>query len=164
MLDGFISELPERQPGDILAGRIRMSFGGQAYVLPVRSIAANEEWLASLDAGTGALVDGLMAAGDDTSVIIATLGAGSEAMPALLMSYDETHVLPPWEELKQVARPHELMLAVFEVWRAANPLVDIAIGALLVEMRQRLASVRPSEPTSSSPPPTAGRRRKPAAH
>jgi len=155
MLEGVGRFAPERSLEDILSGRIRLVLGGQTYVVPVLSIRANREWTEGLEGELAALLDHLTKAGNDSQVIIKHLLTADNRLFDLLVSYDKTGVLPPREELEDLVRPHELLIAVMGIWRAASPLADMGLGVMYPS--PVLSSQPEPEPTSSSPKPTAGR-------
>lgn len=145
--------LPSRSAADILAGRIRVALGGQTYELPVVPRAASRRWLESLDARFVKLGGELEAAGNDTPRILTLLAAQSEALYELLRSYDQSGVLPPREEIDEVATDTQILRAVLEVWRAANPLA--ATLAERSEGEPPTSGTSPVRPTTP-PPPTDG--------
>lgn len=151
----MIDVFAERPAGDILSRVVRVTLGGQEYALPVRSIRANREWKQQLDAEIAGLINGLDAAGDDYAAILGMLAGQTDALLTMLLSYDESGVLPTREAIEELEPDAsvDVLNAVREVWRAANPLV-----AMTVERVTSLTT--PSPPTSSPPPPTAGRRKR----
>ena len=150
----------ERTPEDVLGRRYRIRLGGRQYVLPVLTIAENEEWQRSLDGEVQRYLD-------DQD---ATPGQLLEALAkvdvlGLLYSYDTSGVLPPREEIEREVYPDELLLAAREVRLLANPTADYTRALMLEEARaEALESVqmnraqrRRMKHTSSSRRPTAGR-------
>ena len=152
MTSGIFGQLLRpRRPEDVLSGEIRVEVGGQPYVLPVLSIAANRRWKSSLTTEMGGLVAHL----DDASSfadIYAALAAAEDNWLTLLRSYDQTHVLP--DDLDEHVRPDELIAAVLEVWAAANPLVGMGLA-----LGSGTNGTSPGR-TNGSPKSTAGRRRR----
>ena len=152
--------LPARSVEDILAERVRLSVGGQEYILPSLNLDDTEAWLAAINAE----VAGLLASADgdaDLGPLLSELQARQGRMVELLVSYDKTGVLPPVEELRKGLTPMGLIRAVLEVWRAANPLVDIALTGLSTS---GLATIASPTPTSSRPRNGTGRRAKSGAN
>lgn len=150
---------PERSVEDILAGRLRLVFGDQAFELPVLSRAENRRWRETLDARFQPLADKVD--DDDPAAVIGLmrqLAELDEEFLPFIYTYDRTGALPPIEELDELARPHEILRAVLEVRAAANPTLAIAVA--LARAEAKAPSDEPPEPTSSSPTPTAGSRRK----
>jgi hypothetical protein len=148
--------LPKRSVEDILAERIRLSVGGREYILPSLNLDDTEAWLNQINAE----VSGLLSAVDaeaDLGPLLAELQARQGRLVDLLVSYDKTGVLPPVEELRQGMTPMGLIRSVLEVWRAANPLVDIALTGLSTS---GLATIASPTPTSSRPRNGTGRRAK----
>lgn len=145
--------LPERSAQDVLSGRIRLSLGGQPYVLPVRSIAANREWKEQWDSTVGARIADIP--DDKPGEMFVALGEGADDLLTLLISYDHTGVLPSREALEQVATPPELLIGILEVWAAANPL----LGMALVDARGPRKPKGRSQRTSGSAPRTRDSRR-----
>ena len=125
---GILGLIPERTPGDVIAGIVRFNAGGQPIVLPVRSIADNEDWLREIGDAFAGLAGGLSAAGDDVGRLTSLL-EGADDLLGFLYSYGSEY-LPPRDELRRKIRPNELLLAVVQIWRAANPKADAALLAL----------------------------------
>ncbi len=154
MLDTFGSP---RTVEDVLAGRLRVTLGGEVYDLPVRSIASNRRWVESLDAEMGSLLSAINSAGEDYQAIAAALmGIGAEELLDLVIAYDETGVLPPKEVLEETTQPHEALRAVAGIRRVQNPLADAGLAAA----SSAIAGM--SSPALTSSPRTNGtsRRRK----
>jgi hypothetical protein len=143
--------LPERSASDIIAGRIRVVLANVPYDLPVLPRGASRRWLETLDTSYLALGAVLEEAGDDTPAILAAIYAQQDALLDMLLSYDETGVLPAREHLDEYATDAEIFRAVVEVWRAAHPL-----AATLATGGPSTTSGTTPEPPSSSPMPTAG--------
>lgn len=142
--------LPERSAADIIAGRIRVVLGNVPYELPVLPRGASKRWLDELDSGYVALGAALDEAGNDTPSLIAAVYSQQDALLDMLLSYDQTHVLPERSHLAEYATDAEIFRAVVEVWRAANPLADILTGTAATT-----DGSPPGQP-SSSPGSTAG--------
>lgn len=146
-----------RSATDIAAGRVRLTFGGTTYTLPVRSIRANREWKESLDERLTGMLGVLTTAGEDSSAILMALARATGPMLDALVDYDQARVLPPREDLEGLATEMEIVRAIAEVWLAANPLLVVAATQMV---RQAGAPSGSSKPTNSPQPSTAGRRRK----
>jgi hypothetical protein len=144
------AELPARSAADILAGRVRVVLGGETYDLPVLPRAASRRWLETLDLRFAVLASDLEAAGNDTPVILGRLLSESDGLYEMLRSYDQGDALPPREEIDELVTDVEILRAVLEVWRAANPL-----AASLAETAPTTAGSSPAS-LSSPPPPTDG--------
>jgi len=145
------SLLPARSIEDILLERVRLVIGGQVYDLPALVIDDNERWKESLQTELTTLLNALDNADNDVSAIVSALTGEPDKLLGLLRSYDKTGVLPDDATMRANLTPIQLFRAVLEVWRAANPLVDI--GMLGVAM----TTVIPS--TSESPAPMSSPRR-----
>ena len=143
-----------------------ITLGGTEYVLRVLTIAGNERWNAQLDKDTAALVNALTRKGVSVHDIFAALSEQTDQMVGLLVSYDQAgdKVLPTADEIKEVAYADELVAAVQEVWRAANPLVAIGIRAMEVARAERTPTPSSSEPTSTPPSRTGSGRKKSATN
>lgn len=115
--------VPTRTAADILAGRVRIYLGGSTYDLPVLPRGPAKRWLEQLDARFATLAVGLSAAADDTPEIMAMLVAETDAMYDVLVSFDDTHILPSRDEIEETATDAQILHAVLEVWRAVHPLV-----------------------------------------
>ncbi len=151
MIAGLAALAPsKRSAEDIFAGRVRVELGGRTYTMPVRSRRTNREWLESLDGWFGATLDRLDTI-DDTDELLAVLFGASDKFLDALVSYDATGVLPGREVIDRLATDIDIIRAVMEVWRAANPLVAIALGLAP-------SDAATPQPTSSLslPAPTAG--------
>ncbi len=151
---------PERSVEDILAGRLHLVFGDQAFELPVLSRAENRRWRESLDARFQPLAEPVD--DDDPKAVVAVMRQLAELDDEFLpfiYTYDRTGVLPPIEELDELARPHEILRAVLEVRAAANPTLAIAVALARAEAPPA-RSAEPPAPTSSPRKRTAGSRGK----
>lgn len=144
--------LPERSAADIIAGRIRVVLADIPYDLPVLSRGASRRWLETLDTSYAALGATLDAAGDDTPAILAAIYSQQQSLLDMLISYDQTGVLPDRAHIDEYATDAEIFRAVVEVWRAASPLADILAGTARDEATD---GTRPAQP-SSSPASTGG--------
>lgn len=155
MIDVFTGVRPA---GDILSRVVRFSLGGTEYVLPVRSIKANREWKATLDERTTGLLSGLEASGNDLSAIFGLLAAQIDDLIDMLLAYDTTDVLPTKDAIESIEPDASLdvLQAVREVWRAANPLVDTTMQSLM----ETIPEPDSSPPTSTPVRPTGTARPK----
>jgi hypothetical protein len=148
----------ERPAEDILSRTVRLRLAGAEYTLPVLMIGGNRRWKASLDARLTGLLDGLEQAGDDASSILGLLAGQTDSLVALLKEYDTSNVLPDAETIEETCYEDEVLTAVREVWRAANPFVERAVNAIV----ETIVAPQPSDsspPTSSRPPRTGGNRK-----
>lgn len=147
-------DLPERSIEDIVAERIRVAFGDESFVLPVRSIDSNERFVASMEAEISGVLAAVNAAEDDVSAIFGKLAPLAGRLLAFVSDYDETGVLPPLADLRKIARPLQAIAAALEVWRAVNPLADAGLAAV----RLGTAATPSAAPTSLPPRRGAGPR------
>lgn len=150
---------PVRPAEDILARIVRITLGGKSYVLPVRSIRANREWKETFDERTKRVLEQIRASddADDTrAALVSALSSQINDLIDLLVSYDSSGILPTREEIEDIEPDAtlDIIAAVREVLRAADPLVAIAIA------RQATRTETSSPPTSSPPVNITGRRRK----
>lgn len=145
---------PDRDPEDVLAGVVRVSLGGVGYVLPVRSIRANREWKSALEAGTAAVAQRLVEAGGDLPAVLEAAEEGIEPLIDALVSYAPSVLSKDVIESIEPDASMDVIAALSEVWRAASPLVVSLLRSTMVEYPDS------STPSSTSPTPTAGRRRK----
>ncbi len=143
--------LPARSASDILAGRITVVLGNELFELPVLPRGASRRWLQSLDMRFAILANDLETAGDDTPMILNRLLSETDGMYEMLRSYDQTDVLPPRERIDEFVTDVEILRAVLEVWRAANPLAATLTGTTGSET----TGTSPDLP-SSPPQPTDG--------
>jgi hypothetical protein len=146
-----------RPAGDILSRVVRVTLGGKEYELPVRSIKANREWLATVNGQTAAMLTGLDTMGDDIEALLNALGNHIDPLIDLLTAYDHTGVLPSKDEIEAIEPDAslEVLDAVQGVWRAANPLLATA-----VETATRSEPANASSPPTSSPRPNGAGSRK----
>lgn len=152
--------LPERSAGDVLAGRTWLALGDRVYEMPALTIDESERWLGSMESELSGLLNGLEASGDDLPRILALLTGAPARLLDLLYSYDIRHVLPPREELSAQATKSQLLTAVLGVWQTENPLVALALAGITSGLMSGPTVSASSAPTSSSRPPTAGRRKR----
>lgn len=145
-----LGTLPTRSAADILAGRIRLVLGGTGYELPVLPRRASREWLAALDGRFAHLARELDQAADDAPRILGLLAGQSGVLLEMLRSYDTSGILPAAEYLDDYASDSEILVAMVEVWRAANPLA--ATLAEAAEETSTTSSERPNTPLT----PTVG--------
>lgn len=138
-----MTDTPERAAEDVLSRSVRLTLGGREFVLPVLTIAGNRRWKAELDARLTSSLSRLR--DEKTPALYDVLSGQVDQMLELLLAYDTTHVLPSREELEEMTYEEELVAAVREVWRAANPLV---VTATLAAMTQALMNGS-LQPTSS---------------
>lgn len=143
--------VPTRTAADILAGRVQVVLGGTTHALPVLARGPSRRWLEQLDARFATLAGGLSEAGNDTPAILQLLVGEQDALYDMLLSYDQSGVLPPRAEIEETATDAQILHAVLEVWRAAHPLVASAVAGAASP-----TSGPWPEPSSSPPPPTAG--------
>jgi len=148
-----LGSLPTRTAEDILAGRVRVVLGGVQYALPVLPRRRSREWLEALDARFAEIASALDEAADDKPRILALLTTQTTGLLEMLRAYDVTDVLPAPEYLDEFATDSEVLVAMVEVWRAANPLAD-SLAATADEGTDGTSSAL----SSSSPPPTGGTR------
>lgn len=148
MISGLAAIVPARRSAeDIFAGRIRVELGGTTYTMPVRSRKANREWLESLDLSFATLLANLEDIDDGEQVLRLLFSATDQFLDALV-SYDAGRSLPPRGVIDDEATDMEIVRAVMEVWRAANPLVAIALGLAPSETASPMST--PSLPASSA--------------
>ena len=140
--------LPARSIEDILAERVRLTIGGEAYNLPALNVEDTEAWLGELEGDLRGLLSLVEDAGDDAGKVFAELSAKPARLIDFLIAYDKMGALPDRDGLRRGLTPIGLVKAVLEVWRAANPLVDIALAGLTM-----------SDPISASRPRTSSPRR-----
>jgi hypothetical protein len=142
--------VPTRSAADILAGRVRSVLGATTHDLPVLARGPSKRWLEQLDTRFATLAVSLSAA-DDTPAIMSLLAAETDALYDMLLSYDQTGVLPSRDEIDETATDAQILHAVLEVWRAAHPLVASVTASLDDRMSGPSAA-----PPSSPPQPTDG--------
>lgn len=145
-----LEALPTRSSADILSGRINIVLGGLPYTLPVLPRRASKEWVEALDGRYAGMVDSLSEAGDDTGRILAVVAGHSELNLASLRAYDVNGILPDDEYVDEWATDAEILAAVIEVWRAANPLVATIVDAAGESTTDGTEPEQPSSPLAST--------------
>ncbi|HEX5013017.1 MAG TPA: hypothetical protein VFV72_02575 [Candidatus Limnocylindrales bacterium] len=144
-----------RPAEDILSRTVRVTLAGREYELAVLTIAGNKRWKASLDKRLTGMLNGLEALPDnDVGTIFNLLNSQVDALLDLLVEYDTTGVLPPRDVLEETVYESELLVAVREVWRAANPFAVASLEAATIALQPNDLSA----PTSSPRPNGAGKR------
>lgn len=141
--------VPTRSAADILAGRVRVTLGGTTHDLPVLPRGPSKRWLEQLDARFATLAAQLSEAAD-TPAIMGLLVTETDALYDMLLSYDQSGVLPSRDEIDETATDAQILQAVLEVWRAVHPLVDS------VTARASATSGTSSGRPTSPPMPMAG--------
>jgi hypothetical protein len=142
---------PTRTTADILAGRLRLTIGGREYALRVLPRSAEADWLARLDRSFNTFAAALETAPDSASAL-SLLAAHPDELYEMLLAYDVDGVLPSASEWRDTGTSAEVIYAILEVWRAANPLVDYAVAATTAAW----TSGTPLDRSSTSPPSTDG--------
>lgn len=122
-----LEALPTRSAADILNGRITIVLAGIPYVIGVLPRRASREWAMALDAKFAEVTRALEGAADDAPLILQILTGHTDYMIEMLRAYDVENILPDDEFVETYATDGEILAAMVEVWRAANPLA--AIGA-----------------------------------
>jgi hypothetical protein len=152
--------LPARSVEDILAERVRLAVGGREFILPSLNLDDTDDWLNQINGEVAGL---LASVNDDADLgsLLVQLQARQDGLLDLLIAYDKTNVLPERDQLRKGLTPLGHIKAVLEVWRAANPLVDIALSGLSTS---GLATIASPKPTSSPPRNGTGRRAKSGAN
>lgn len=156
MIDVFTATRPA---GDILSRVVRVQLDGKSYELPVRSIKANREWKTNLNDRLAAMIGGLEASGDDYAALFGLIANQIDDLVDMLVSYDTSGILPSRDAILDIEPDASLdvLNAVREVWRAANPLVATTLAAIGTPIPESDVS----SPLTSSPPVNiTGRRRK----
>lgn len=128
--------IPPRVMADVIAQRVRLHIGGEDYLLPALCIADSEEWQERLDAEVTDVLNKVEAQGDDIGKVLETLATNPDRFMDLLIWYDRTDVLPDKLILRQLMTQMDLLRCCLEVWRAANPLVDIGLGIVTTTARR----------------------------
>jgi hypothetical protein len=149
--EGLSGLMSPRSVEDILAERVRITLAKREYVLPVLPMGPEAEWKASLDAGFNAI---LAAVGGDAEAAIALLSEHGDKLLDALIAYDRDGILPPREAILAEASQIEVIRAALEVRQSATPLVVIALAVMMAGLQANGSS----QPSSSPPRSTAGRR------
>jgi hypothetical protein len=153
-----------RPAGDILSRTVRVQLAGTDYELRVLPIAGNRRWQTQLNGALTGFLGRLEGGGNDVQALLTALGSQTDELLDLLYSYDRATkpdgtpyhdpILPDRETLEEELYPDDLVTAVREVWRAANPLV---VGTLTAISTSEAPTNGSSTPSSSSRRSTAGR-------
>lgn len=144
---------------DVIAQRVRLHIGGEDYLLPSLCIADSEEWEAKLDAEVTDVLRTVEEQGDDVGQVLETLATNPDRFLDLLIAYDQTKVLPKKAALRRQMTQMDLLRCCLEVWRAANPLVDIGLGVVTTVARRTSALPRLTsslQPSTGGPPAPSG--------
>jgi hypothetical protein len=163
----FRSLLPERAVEDVLAGVLRMNFGGSSFTVPVLVIAKADDWRARLNEEfvgvMGALEGQTNAAG-----VLAFLGSHTPKMIGLIREYDVEGTLPDDEWLRGHATEPEILRAFMLLLAASFPFIAAALDILAANpdaLKLVLEEFGPTSnpklipggsPLTTSPEPTAG--------
>ena len=171
MIDPFAASEP--RPDELqVARQIPVELGGQGFTLSVLPIARNREWTALFASEIRAKL-GEIPPLESADQVATMLAAAAEQMMDLLIAYDAagSQRLPEREWIDTNATDREVYEALKRVTAAAYPFgVDLRVLVpefvpMLMQSISRgvqAAALRmaSSQPTSSSQPSTAGRRRK----
>lgn len=156
----MLDSLGTRPAEQVLSRTVRITLGGATFELPVRSIRANREWKAQLDAATAHFLENLPSESDEVTgkwaALVAAFDGHIDELIDVLVAYDTSGVLS--KDAIEGIEPdatNEVVMALREVWRAASPLVVTAVQTMVME-----AISDSSPPTNTPPTPTGSRRRK----
>ena len=149
-----LEALPARSAADILSGRITIVLGGVPYVINVLPRRASKEWLAQLDGSFVNLANALDASADNVPQILSFLTSQTDFMLSMLRAYDVDNRLPDDEYVEQYATDGEILAAMVEVWRAANPLAAIGAEAAAETMAGTNSAQPNSLPVNTGGEPT----------
>lgn len=155
IIEGF---LPERSAQDILAGRIRVTLGGEEFVLPSLTIAANDEWRERCSSELRTLF-GAFESIESPVGLLAWLDGTTDLQLRLLRAYDVGGVLPDDEWLRSHASPDAVLRAVLEVTAAAFPTFAVVLDMIVRNpsmIRTLIEAGGSSRPTSGRRPSTGG--------
>lgn len=152
--------LPERSAQDILAGRVRLTLGGQAFDLPALTIAQCDAFRARASAELGQLF-GSFEAIESPMQMVAWLGGTTDLQLAILRSFDLGGVLPDDAWVREHATPEAVLRAVFEVTACAFPPFAVALDLIVrnpaaITTLLEAGTAGSSRPTSARRPTTAG--------
>jgi hypothetical protein len=128
LLPGLPSLPTKRSIEDVIAERIRVRLGRTDYILPVLTTGENADWWASLDAAYSAILADVDR--EDLEAMMEAVGSfGPDRLLDFIYSYDTTEVLPRTDEFRRSVYPGELLMAVWEVRLAANPMQRFAFNS-----------------------------------
>lgn len=147
-----LEALPVRSVADILSGRIQIVLGGVPYIIHVLPRRASREWITKLDQRFAEVTSALDQAENDAPRILALLTAHTDYMIQMLREYDIEGVLPDDEFIETYATDGEILAAMVEVWRAANPLAAIGAEAAAETMAGTESASLNSWPESTGGP------------
>jgi len=154
--------MPARRASDALRGLARLAIGGEEILLPVLTIEQNEAWVSALDAELAGLVAGITGGpeagtpAEDLELVLSALASELPRLVAALADYDRGGLLGGVDGIRRRARPHEVIAALLTIWRAANPLADIALLGLATSGTSSGPTSSPSAPGGSTTGPSAG--------
>lgn len=153
---------PLRPDEEVAGGFISATLGGQAKSLPVLSVARNRKWKQQFDATAAEI--GASAESDDFEEVVRALSDSIEKMLDLLIAYDDTSSLGGREWIDQHATDREVYELFKKVTDAAFPFGFDLMARMLGELRLQMGRLAAgSKSTSSSPPNTGGRPKRPKA-
>lgn len=147
--------LPSRSVEDILAERVRLTFGREEYVLRVLTIDETEVWQRKA-LNTLALILGIVEASPNRANAFGRImGMGKEQL-ALIREYDLDGVLPDDKALRATATPSSLLKAAIEVLATAYPPAGVLLDAVVnhPEILIELLGDQMQQTPSSGPPPS----------
>lgn len=160
-MDDILGMLTARRASDQLRGVVRLSAGGEERVLPALTIAESEAWIGSLDATLASIVDAAAATADGSSpeeelaLLLSALAAETPVLVTALADYDRTGVLGGVDGIRAAFRAGEVIAALLQIWRAANPLADIALLGMATSGTSSARTSPPPQPGAPSPLPSA---------
>jgi len=163
-----VLDLLSGRPVEDILGRVaRITLGGTEHQLTVLTIAGNKRWKAELDRRLSGLLEGLDAS-KNRGEVLGRLEEQVDDLLDLVIAYDtdcgnRPGVLPDRSSIEEVTTPAELLAALREVWRAANPFAMAALRPPTETTAEAPPSASP-QPTSTARRRTAGSRKKSKAN
>lgn len=151
-----------RSLDDVMAGLIRFTLGGRPFAMVALPMAAHDRWQDGVDQrlqGAIGSVDPADRAGLYRGLAEA-FRTNEDALLEALVAYDRDRVLPPVEEIRELATRAEIIRAIQEVRAVGGD--PLGTAALMRLPTPTTSSPPAPEPTNGARPSTGGRRRRSA--
>lgn len=144
-----------RSAEDILAGRVVVTLGGRSFNVPVLKIAAEEPWVELLVERINAIAATVRS--EDPARVLMAISSARGPQLELLLAYDQSHVLPTEDWIRQHSDSGELLRAVLGVAATAYPPLA-ALVELMGEFNEtaQMLKLITTVPTSTLPVPGDG--------
>jgi hypothetical protein len=156
----------QRSIDDVLAGVIRFTLGGRPFAMATLPMAAHDAWQDGLDDGLSTSFESVPDSGPGVVKGLETaFRANRDRLLDALIAYDRDGVLPPRDEIREIATQQDIIAAIREVRAVGgDPLAASALSALSVlrtpTKPKTNGSTRKPRRSSGAPRNTAGQPRR----